>query len=51
MGVVSAILKFAGVDIFQYFKDWNSAYGEAVAIIPFVLLVIYMIRASLKSNK
>lgn len=51
MGVVSAILKFAGVDIFQHFKDWNSAYGEAVAIIPFVLLVIYMIRASLKSNK
>lgn len=50
MGVVSAILKFAGVDIFQYFKDWNAAYGEAVAIIPFVLLVIYMTRASLKSK-
>ena len=51
MGVVSAILKFAGVDILQYFKTWSENYGEAVAIIPFVLLVIYMTRSSLKSSK
>ncbi|MBR5404328.1 MAG: oligopeptide transporter, OPT family [Bacteroidales bacterium] len=48
MGVVSAILRFAGVDIFL--TDWNAQYGEAVAIIPFVLLIIYMVRASMKKE-
>lgn len=49
MGVVSAILKFANVDIFM--KEWNAGYGEAVAVIPFVALVIYMTVASLKKDK
>lgn len=49
MGVVSAILKFANVDLFLY--GWNAKYGEAVAIIPLALLVIYMIRASMKTEK
>lgn len=48
MGVVSAILRFAGVDIFL--SGWNTRYGEAVAIIPFVLLIIYMVRASMKKE-
>ena len=48
MGVVSAILRFAGVDIFL--SGWNAQYGEAVAIIPFVLLIIYMVRASMKKT-
>ena len=48
MGVVSAILRFAGVDIFL--SGWNAQYGEAVAIIPFVLLIIYMVRASMKKE-
>lgn len=53
MGVVSAVLKFAGADWFMY--DWNKcadgaicSSAEAIAIIPLVLLVIYMIKASLK---
>ena len=53
MGVVSAILKFAGVDWFL--SGWNSVAAghlasgaEAIAIIPFLLLVFYMIRSSLK---
>lgn len=53
MGVVSAVLKFAGADWFMY--DWNKCAdgaiysgAEAIAIIPLVLLVIYMIKASLK---
>ena len=53
MGVVSAVLKFAGADWFMY--DWNKCTdgaicsgSEAIAIIPLVLLVIYMIKASLK---
>lgn len=49
MGVVSAILKFADVDWFLY--EWNASYGEAIAIVPFVLLVVYMIYASMKTDK
>lgn len=55
MGVVSAVLKFAGADWFMY--DWNKCAdsaicsgAEAIAIIPLVLLVIYMIKASLKKD-
>lgn len=46
MGVVSAILKFAKVDVFL--SGWNAAYGEAVAIVPYVLLIAFMIRAAMK---
>ena len=49
MGVVSAILKFANVDIFL--KDWNINYGEAVAIIPFIAIIVYMTIASMKKDK
>ena len=49
MGVVSAILKFANVNIFL--KDWNANYGEAVAIIPFIAIIVYMIKASMKKDK
>ena len=49
MGVVSAILKFAKVDWFL--TDWNATYGEAIAIIPLIALVIYMIMASMKVEK
>lgn len=49
MGVVSAILKFAKVDLFM--TTWNANWGEAVAIIPFVGIVAYMIFASLKTSK
>lgn len=55
MGVVSAVLKFAGADWFMY--DWNKCAdgaicsgAETIAIIPLVLLVIYMIKASLKKD-
>lgn len=49
MGVVSAILRFANVDWFLY--DWNAQYGEALAIIPFVCLIVYMVVASMKKDK
>ena len=49
MGVVSAILRFANVDLFL--TNWNAQYGEAIAIIPFVLLIAYMIYASMKVKK
>ena len=49
MGVVSAILKFANVDWFL--TGWNMQYGEAIAIIPFIAIIIYMVRASMKLEK
>ena len=49
MGVVSAILRFANVDLFL--TEWNAQYGEAIAIIPFVALIAYMIYASMKTSK
>ena len=49
MGVVSAILRFANVDLFL--TEWNAAHGEAVAIVPFLLLIGYMIYASMKTSK
>ena len=48
MGVVSAILKFANVDL--YLSNWAATYGEAVAIIPFLGIIAYMIWASMKTN-
>ena len=49
MGVVSAILRFANVDLFL--TDWAANYGEAVAIVPFLGIVAYMIWASMKTEK
>ncbi|MCR5243170.1 MAG: oligopeptide transporter, OPT family [Bacteroidales bacterium] len=48
MGVISAILRFANVDLFLY--GWNAKYGEAVAIIPLILLIVYMICSSMKKE-
>ncbi len=49
MGVVSAILKFANVDL--YLSDWAANYGETVAIIPFLAIIAFMIYASMKTEK
>ena len=50
MGVVSAILKFAGCEWFL--SGWNACGGaEAVAIVPFIAICAYMIFASLKKDK
>ncbi len=55
MGVVSAILKFAGVDWFL--SAWNTvgANGtcgaEQIAVLPFLLLVAFLIYATMKKDK
>jgi putative OPT family oligopeptide transporter len=49
MGVVSAILKFANVDWFM--KDWNAAYSEPIAIIPYICIIAYLIYSSMKIKK
>ncbi len=46
MGVVSALLKFFDVDWFL--SGWYSAYGEAIAIIPFIGIIAYMVISSMK---
>ncbi len=47
MGVVSAILKFANVDLYMTQKPWM----EPVAIIPYVAIIIFMIKSSLAAKK
>ncbi len=49
MGVVSAILKFANVDL--YLSSWNAQYGEAVAIVPYLALIGFLIWAAMKTDK
>ncbi len=49
MGVVSALLKFFNVDWFL--SAWNSAYGEAIAIIPFIAIIAYMVLSSMKAKE
>lgn len=46
MGVVSAVLKFAGCEWFL--TEWNAGPGEAIAIIPYIGIIIFMILASMK---
>ena len=46
MGVVSAILKFANVDM--YMAGWNAAYGEAIAILPYIAIIAFITGAAMK---
>lgn len=48
MGVVSAILKFADVNV--YLTDWQAMYGEAIAIISYIALIVFMIGVAMKVN-
>lgn len=46
MGVVSAILKFANVDM--YMTGWNAAYGEALAILPYIAIIAFITGTAMK---
>lgn len=46
MGVVSAILKFANVDM--YMTGWHAAYGEAIAILPYIAIVAFITGTAMK---
>ncbi|MBQ8060583.1 MAG: oligopeptide transporter, OPT family [Bacteroidales bacterium] len=48
MGVVSALLKFFNVDWFL--TAWHSAYGEAIAILPFIAIIGYMVVSSMRAE-
>lgn len=49
MGVVSAILKFANVDLFL--TSWHAEYGEAVALLPYIGIIAFIIGVAIKVNE
>lgn len=50
MGVVSAALRFAGVDLYQ--ADWAGSKGaEVLAIVMYLALMAYLTYSSLRANK
>lgn len=48
-GVVSVILKFAGVNWFL--KGWNESYGEAISLLPYLGIVAFILLSSMKAKK
>lgn len=50
MGVVSAALKFGGIS-FDYSAWWNNPWSEVLAFALYALLVVYLIKASMKTSK
>lgn len=46
MGVVSAILKFANIDM--YMTGWHAAYGEAIAILPYIAIIVFITGTAMK---
>ncbi len=50
MGVVSAALRFAGVDLYQ--ADWAGSKGaEVLAIVMYLALMVYLTYSSLRAKK
>ena len=49
MGVVSAILKFANVDLFL--TSWHAEYGETVALLPYIGIIAFIIGVAMKVNE
>lgn len=49
MGVVSATLKFANVDLFL--TSWHAEYGEAVALLPYIGIIAFIIGVAMKVNE
>ena len=47
MGVVSAILRFANIDLYVE----PSAWTEPIAIIPYAAIIIYMVASALRTKK
>ena len=47
MGVVSAVLRFADIDLFLR----PSAWTEPIAVVPYTAIIIYMIYSALRARK
>lgn len=50
MGVVSALLKFSGVE-FDYTDWWNNHLSEVLSLVAFIALIIYFVFATRVSKK
>ena len=50
MGVVSALLKFSGVE-FDYTDWWNNHLSEVLSLVAYVALIIYFVFATRVSKK
>ena len=50
MGVVSALLKFSGVE-FDYTDWWNSHLSEVLSLVAYIALIIYFVFATRVSKK
>ena len=50
MGVVSAALRFGGIS-FDYSAWWANPASEWLSLLMYVLLIIYMIKASMRIKK
>lgn len=50
MGVVSALLKFSGVE-FDYTDWWNNHLSEALSLVAYIALIIYFVFATRVSKK
>ena len=50
MGVVSAALRFGGIS-FDYNEWWNQPASEWLSLVMYLILIIYMIKASLNIKK
>ncbi len=44
MGVVSALLKFSGVE-FDYTDWWNNHLSEVLSLVAYIALIIYFVFA------
>ncbi len=50
MGVVSALLKFSGVE-FDYTNWWNNDLSEVLSLVAYIALIIYFVFATRVSKK
>ena len=50
MGVVSAALRFGGIS-FDYSLWWDNPASQWLSLLMYILLIIYMIRASMRIKK
>ena len=52
MGVVSAVLKFANVDLMIPADSlWAKYWAEPISILPYMAIIGFMILASIKERK
>ena len=50
MGVVSAAIKFGGLELFM--TEWNkSVAAQILAVVMYIAIIVYLILASLKAKK